>query len=144
MSVDAGVDTDSDERIDGGESYGRMLLPPKCGVTAAPGYRGCLVVRSRDDDAVMVVEAYAIPRSSHPWSGLLSALGAQDARVLHVGDVTVLGRDDGRVLARAYISHDRSGLMRSVFQAMDFNRGDAPMPPMTVLSASDDDMDDAI
>lgn len=142
MSVDAGVGTDSDGSIDGRESYGRMVLPPKCVVTAAPGYRGCLVVRSRDDDdAVMVVEAYAIPRSSHPWRELLSALGAQDDGILHVGDVTVLGRDDGRVLARAYISHDANGRMRKVFQSMEFDRGENPMPPMTVLSASDEDRD---
>lgn len=141
MDVDASMSTDSDGSIDGRESYGRMILPPGCGVTASPGYRGCLVVRSRDDDAVMVVEAYAIPRSSHPWSGLLSALGAQDDGILHVGDVTVLGRDDGRVLARAYISHDANGRMGKVFQSMGFDRGDAPMPPMTVLSASDEDRD---
>lgn len=141
MSVDAGVGTDSDGSIDGRESYGRMVLPPKCGVTAAPGHRGCLVVRSREDDAVMTVEAYAIPRSSHPWRELLSALGAQDDGILHVGDVTVLGRDDGRVLARAYISHDANGLMRKVFQSMEFDRGENPMPPMTVLSASDEDRD---
>lgn len=141
MDVDASMGTESDGSIDGRESYGRMILPPKCGVKASPGYRGCLVVRSSEDDAVMVVEAYAIPRSSHPWSGLLSALGAQDDGILHVGDVTVLGRDDGRVLARAYISHDANGRMRKVFQSMGFDRGENPMPPMTVLSASDEDRD---
>lgn len=125
-----------------GRVYGRMTIPAHSKVAASPGDRGCLVVRSDGGDAVMVVEAYAIPRSAHPWKELLASLGRKDEGLIMVGDVMVVGEDDGRVLARAYISGDEDGRgrMLSVFRSMRFLRGDEPMPPMTVLSAAEDDV----
>ena len=119
-----------------------MILPVGADVAAFPGDRGCLVVRSGDGIAVMVVEAYAIPGSASPWEDLLSTLGRDEQGFLMVGDVMVVGEDDGRVLARAYISGDGDGRgrMLSVFRLMRFVRGTEPMPPMTVLSAADADV----
>ena len=134
---------ESDDGIDGpGEAYGRMILPVGADVVASPGDRGCLVVRSGGGGSVMVVEAYAIPRSARPWEDLFASLGGEDGKPLMVGDVMVVGEDDGRVLARAYISGDGDGRgrMLSVFRSMRFVRGVEPMPPMTVLSAADDDV----
>ena len=134
---------ESNNGMDGpGKAYGRMILPAGADVVASPGDRGCLVVHSDDGGAVMVVEAYAIPRSAHPWEDLLASLGGGDGQPLMVGDVMVVGEDDGRVLARAYISGegDGRGRMLSVFRSMRFVRGVEPMPPMTVLSAAADDV----
>lgn len=135
MESDDGMD-------DSGEAYGRMVIPVGADVAASPGDRGCLVVRSDGGDSVMVVEAYAIPKSARPWEDLLSALGRDEQGFLMVGDVMVVGEDDGRVLARAYISGDGDGRgrMLSVFRSMRFVRGAEPMPPMTVLSAAADDV----
>lgn len=134
---------ESDDGMDGsGKAYGRMILPAGSDIVASPGDRGCLVVRSDDGNAVMVVEAYAIPRSARPWEDLFASLGGEDGKPLMVGDVMVVGEDDGRVLARAYISGDGDGRERmlSMFRSMRFVRGAEPMPPMTVLSAADDDV----
>lgn len=138
----SGMESSDDSMNGSGEVYGRMILPAGADVVASPGDRGCLVVRSGDGNAVMVVEAYAIPKSARPWEDLLASLGCEDGQPLMVGDVMVVGEDDGRVLARAYISGDGDGRgrMLSVFRSMRFVRGAEPMPPMTVLSAADDDV----
>lgn len=92
------------------------------------------------DDATMVVEAYAIPASLRPWHDLVAAMrewkSGPDS--LLVNGVTILGRDDGRVLARAYISGD-VGMFTDLFEHMVFNRGGDPMAPMTRLSAKSDE-----
>lgn len=66
----------------------------------------------------------------------MGGCGTDDGRLL-VDGVTVIGRDDGRVLARAYINGD-VGMFTRLFDRMVFDRGDAPMAPMTRLSARDD------
>ena len=115
---------------------GRMSIPHVEGMSCAADHDGNLVVTT--GDASMVVEAYAIPASSTPWHDLESAMsGSRVGGSLSVDGVTVIGRDDGRVLARAYINGDTT-MFTELFDHMAFDRGRAPMAPMTRLSARDD------
>lgn len=117
--------------------FGRMTVPDMGaeGVTSAPGPGGVLV--SRHGAATMVVEAYAIPRSGRPWHDLCGRLRRimTDDGSLSVHGVKVLGRDSGRVLARAYLDRD-DPVLESMFASMGFLRGPAPMEPMAPLPST--------
>lgn len=112
-------------------------------------YAGNLIIEHDGD--TMVVEAFSKPKSWTPFHDLMQSMSQwNNASVVHddsisIDDVVIVGIDDVSWFSRSYITtHHDTKALRDYYKMIRVIRGDAPMPPLTRLTAVSDDDDEDI